>query len=107
MMQAVGRRYVRAFNARHGRTGTLWEGRYKSCLVDSDRHLLACLRYIELNPVRAAMVQWPWQHRWSSVHAHLGLRRRTHVQPRTVATSQWVPILAAEPQRNAACCWSR
>ena len=56
MMQALGRRYVRAFNARYRRTGTLWEGRYKSCLVDSDRYLLACLRCIELNPVRAAMV---------------------------------------------------
>ncbi len=81
MMQAVGRRYVRAFNARHGRTGTLWEGRYKSCLVDSDRYLLACLRYIELNPVRAAMVQWPWEHRWSSVHVHLGLRPTSRITP--------------------------
>lgn len=74
MMQAVGRRYVRACNARHGRTGTLWEGRYKSCLVDSDRYLLACIRYIERNPLRAAMVVQPWDFRWSSVHAHLGLR---------------------------------
>ena len=73
MMQAVGRRYVRPFNARHGRTGTLWEGRYKSCLIDSDRYLLACIRYIELNPVRAGMVVAPWDYRWSSVHAHLGL----------------------------------
>ncbi len=81
MMQATGRRYVRAFNARHRRTGTLWEGRYKSCLVDSDRYFLTCLRYIELNPVRAAMVQWPWEHRWSSVHAHLGLRPNSRVTP--------------------------
>ena len=56
MMQALGRRYVRPFNTRYSRTGTLWEGRYKSCLVDTGRYLLACLRYIELNPVRAAMV---------------------------------------------------
>ena len=81
MMQATGRRYVRAFNARHGRTGTLWEGRYKSCLVDSERYLLTCLRYIELNPVRAAMVQWPWEHRWSSVHVHLGLRPNSRITP--------------------------
>ena len=74
MMQAVGRRYVRAFNAKYRRTGTLWEGRYKSCLVDSDRYLMTCLRYIELNPVRAAMVARPEDYRWSSVHAHLGLR---------------------------------
>lgn len=81
MMQAVGRRYVRAFNARHGRTGTLWEGRYKSCLVDTDRHLLACLRYIELNPLRAAMVAQPWDYRWSSVHGHLGLRVDARLTP--------------------------
>jgi putative transposase len=74
MMQSVGRRYVRRFNARHGRTGTLWEGRFKSCLMDSVGYLLACLRYIELNPVRAAMVALPWEYRWSSVHVHLGLR---------------------------------
>ena len=73
-MQSLGRRYVRAFNARHGRTGTLWEGRFKSCLVDSAPYLLRCLRYIELNPVRAAMADTPEAHRWSSVHAHLGTR---------------------------------
>ena len=67
--------YVQWFNRRHGRTGTLWEGRYKSCLVDSDRHLLCVIRYIELNPVRAAMVAQPTDYRWSSVHAHLALRR--------------------------------
>ena len=81
MMQALGRRYVRAFNARYRRTGTLWEGRYKSCLVDSDRYLLACLRYIELNPVRAAMVAQPWDYRWSSVHAHLGLWADVRLTP--------------------------
>ena len=81
MMQALGRRYVRAFNARYGRTGTLWEGRYKSCLVDTDRYLLACLRYIELNPVRAAMVAQPWDYRWSSVHGHLGLRADARLTP--------------------------
>lgn len=81
MMQALGRRYVRPFNARHGRTGTLWEGRYKSCLVDSDRYLMACLRYIELNPVRARMVAQPWEHRWSSVNGHLGLRADARLTP--------------------------
>lgn len=81
MMQALGRRYVRAFNKCYGRTGTLWEGRYKSCLVDSDRYLLACLRYIELNPVRAAMVAQPWDYRWSSVHGHLRLRADARLTP--------------------------
>jgi len=66
MMQSLGRRYVRYFNSRHRRTGTLWEGRYRSCLVDSDEYLLQCQRYIELNPVRAAMVTAPGDYRWSS-----------------------------------------
>ncbi len=66
MMQAIGRRYVGAFNARYRRTGTLWEGRFKSALVDSDTYLLTCHRYIELNPVRAGMVPLPGHYRWSS-----------------------------------------
>lgn len=66
MMQAIGRVYVRHVNARHQRTGTLWEGRYRSTLVDSERYLLACFRYIELNPVRAGMVKHPDRYRWSS-----------------------------------------
>ncbi|MBE5315232.1 MAG: hypothetical protein H4O13_07500 [Xanthomonadales bacterium] len=54
-MQQLGRRYVGQFNARHARTGTLWEGRYKACLVDSEHYLLRCSRYIDLNPIRARM----------------------------------------------------
>lgn len=70
-MRQLGQAYVTAFNRRHRRTGTLWDGRFKSCPVDSDRHLLSAYRYIELNPVRAAMVESPEHHRWSSVHANL------------------------------------
>ena len=66
LMQMLGRRYVGASNARHRRTGTLWEGRYKSCLVDAQDYLLACYRYIELNPVRARMIESPELHAWSS-----------------------------------------
>lgn len=66
MMQAIGRRYVGGFNARYRRTGTLWEGRFKSALVDSERYTLACYRYIELNPVRAGIVTTPEAYRWSS-----------------------------------------
>lgn len=66
MMQAIGRRYVAGFNARYRRTGTLWEGRFKSALVDDESYVLACYRYIELNPVRAAMVAGPAEYRWSS-----------------------------------------
>lgn len=81
MMQAVGRRYVRAFNQKYARTGTLWEGRFRSCLVDSGRYLLTCLRYIELNPVRAGLAAVPWDYRWSSVHAHLGLQSCPLLRP--------------------------
>jgi putative transposase len=66
MMQRLGRRYVAGFNRRYGRTGTLWEGRFKSSLVDSQRYLFACHRYVEMNPLRAAMVSHPGEYRWSS-----------------------------------------
>jgi len=67
MMQMIGRYYVRYFNDTYNRTGTLWEGRYKATLVDSERYLLTCYRYIELNPVRAPdMVEYPAEYPWSS-----------------------------------------
>ncbi|MBD8049456.1 transposase [Limnohabitans radicicola] len=69
MMQAVGRAYVRYFNLRHHRTGTLWEGRYRSNLIESERYLLACMAYIDLNPVRAGMVAQAADFKWSS-HRH-------------------------------------
>jgi len=65
-MQILGSRYVRYFNARHGRTGTLWEGRFWSSLIDSERYVLACSRYIDLNPVRAGIARMPGEYRWSS-----------------------------------------
>ncbi len=65
LMHTFARNYAGLFNHRHGRSGTLWEGRYKSCLVDSDGYFLACSRYIELNPVRAWMVAEPADHPWS------------------------------------------
>jgi putative transposase len=66
VMQSLGRRYVRYINDRYHRTGTLWEGRYKACLVDSEHYLLRCYRYIELNPLRAAMITAPGEYAWSS-----------------------------------------
>lgn len=66
MMQALGRRYVRYINNTYQRTGTLWEGRYKSCLIESEQYLLTCMRYIELNPVRAGMVEHSGDYKWSS-----------------------------------------
>lgn len=76
MMQALGRRYVGWFNARHHRTGTLWEGRYRAGLIEGERHLLACMRYIELNPVRAGLCAQPQDWPWSSAPHHLGLARQ-------------------------------
>jgi len=65
-MQSVGRKYVQYFNDHYNRTGTLWEGRYKATLVDSEAYLLTCMRYIELNPVRARIVRQPKNYPWSS-----------------------------------------
>lgn len=66
MMQAIGRRYVLYFNRKYNRTGTLWEGRFHSSLVDTETYLLTLYRYIELNPVRANMVATPNEYPWSS-----------------------------------------
>jgi putative transposase len=70
LMQYLGRYYVRYFNFHYRRTGTLYEGRFKSSIVQSHRYLLACQRYIELNPVRARMVSDPADYSWSSYRAH-------------------------------------
>ena len=80
-MQWLNQCYVRAFNVHHERTGTLWESRFRSSLVQTDRHLLEVLRYIELNPVRAGIAASPWDHAWSSVHAHLGRRVDARLSP--------------------------
>lgn len=69
-LQSVGRRYVQFFNRLYRRTGTLWEGRYRATLIDSDEYLLTCMRYVELNPVRAGMVDRPSTYEWSSHRAN-------------------------------------
>jgi putative transposase len=69
-MQSIGRRYVQYFNSKYGRTGTLWEGRYRATVIDSDSYFLTCSRYIELNPVRARLVGNPVLYRWSSYGAN-------------------------------------
>lgn len=68
VMQMLGRYYVQYYNYTYKRTGTLWEGRYKATLIDSASYLLTCMRYIELNPVRAGMVSHPSEYPWSSYH---------------------------------------
>ena len=66
----MGRKYVPYFNHKYGRSGTLWEGRFKASSIDIERYLLTCYRYIELNPVRAHMVDKPDEYRWSSYRAN-------------------------------------
>ena len=70
LMQSVGRRYVQYVNRHYRRTGTLWEGRFKSSAVQAETYLMLCQRYIELNPVRAGMVNDPGQYRWSSYRSN-------------------------------------
>lgn len=69
LFQSIGRYYVRYVNETYHRNGSLWEGRYKCNVIESQEYLLSCMRYIELNPVRAGMVDYPAQYRWSSYAA--------------------------------------
>jgi putative transposase len=91
MLQDLGRRYVRVLNNLHGRSGTLWEGRFRSSLIDSERYLLACHRYIELNPVRAGLVEEPAAYAWSSHRHYVGDQRNPliteHEAYRTLGTT--------------------
>lgn len=95
-MRQCGQNYVQYFNKRHVRSGTLLEGRFKSCLVDSDGYLLMVHRYIELNPVRAAMVAFPEEYRWSSVRVYLGLEHNPMLTPHPCYT-----LLGPTPQARA------
>ena len=81
MMQAVGRSYVRYFNDVQGRSGTLWEGRYKSTLIQTDRYLLACMAYIDLNPVRAGLVAQAADYPWSSYGHYIGRKTDKLITP--------------------------
>jgi putative transposase len=81
MMQAVGRRYVRWFNDAQGRMGTLWEGRYKSTVIDTDQYLLTCMAYLDLNPVRAGLVGQAADYAWSSHGHYVGLRVDKMITP--------------------------
>jgi putative transposase len=98
VMQSLGRRYVRYVNDRYRRTGTLWEGRYKSCLVDRDTYLLRCYRYIELNPVRAGMTADACNYPWSS-HAANALGRP---DPLVTPHPTYIALGAYPSERHAA-----
>ena len=97
LMQSLGRRYVGYFNYSYARSGTLFEGRFRSSLVQNDEYFLTCLRYIELNPVRAGIVKDPGDYQWSSYRVHgFGLH-----------TKMWAPhanylALGNHPKRRQA-----
>jgi putative transposase len=80
-MRRFGQCYVQAFNLRHRRVGPLGQGRFKSCIVDSEAYLMTVYCYIELNPVRAAMTEHAEDYPWSSVRANLSLRTDPMVTP--------------------------
>ena len=95
-MQYLGRKYVPYFNHKYGKTGTLWEGRFKSSLINTDDYLLRCYQYIELNPVRAGMVDSPEDYIWSSY------RTNALAEPSTIITlHETVEQLGETRQRQA------
>jgi putative transposase len=98
LMRDLGQRYVHYFNDRHGRTGTLWEGRFRSCIVESTQYVLSCYRYIELNPVRACMVDHPIGYLWSSYAVNGGMRSDPLITPHP----EYVALGAYTESRQAA-----
>jgi putative transposase len=97
LMRDLGRRYVQYFNRRYGRTGTLWEGRFRSCVVESGHYVLGCYRYIELNPVRAGMVDSPAAYLWSSHAVNGGMR----VDPAICPHPEYLALADAPETRHA------
>jgi putative transposase len=97
MMQQLGRKYVGYFNKRHGRTGTLWEGRFRSSVILSDRYLFACYRYIELNPVRAGLVATAREYRWSSYKANAMLLPDGILRPSAI----WLALGNSNEERSS------
>jgi len=98
VMQSLGRRYVQYVNLSYRRSGTLWEGRHKATLIQAENYLLTCYRYIELNPVRANMVNQPGDYRWSSYHCNAYGAPDPLVMPHEIYQS-----LAAAPRERQHC----
>jgi putative transposase len=96
LMRDLGQRYVQYFNRRYGRSGTLWEGRFRSCVAESSRYVLACYRYIELNPVRAGMTPHPDSYSWSSCASNTGVRADPSLSPH----AEFVALAADERTRQ-------
>jgi len=95
LMKNLGQRYAQYFNRAHERTGALWEGRYHTCIVESSRYVLACYRYVELNPVRAGIVNDPRAYQWSSYAANAGIRANRMLTPHVAFLA-----LAEDPARR-------
>ena len=83
LMKRLGQRYVQYVNRTYRRSGTLWEGRFRSCLTQEESYVLGCYRYIELNPVRAGMVEHPGEYRWSSYRTNGQGEQEAGLQPHT------------------------
>jgi putative transposase len=98
LMQDLGRRYVQYINRTYRRSGGLWQGRYKASFVQSERYLLSCMRYVELNPVRAGMVVAPGDYRWSSYRANA-----IGVSDRLVTSHIEYLALGAAPEAREQC----
>jgi len=98
LMKKLGQRHAQYFNRVYGRTGPLWDGRYRSCVAESARYVLACYRYIELNPVRAGMVTQPGAYRWSSFRANAEGRDDGILRPH----SEFLSLGANEESRRRA-----
>lgn len=86
LMKRLGQRYVQSINRQYNRSGTLWEGRFKSCIVNEEKYLLGCYRYIELNPVRARMVEHPGSYPWTSYRANAQCEVSSLLTPHNVYT---------------------
>jgi REP-associated tyrosine transposase len=97
-VQSMGRRYVSYFNYLYERTGTLWEGRFRSCPVESERYFFVCHRYVEMNPVRAEMVGDPGRHQWSSYRCNAIGAKDDLVTPHSL----YMDLGATEPERREA-----
>ena len=98
LMRDLGQRYVQYFNRQHERSGTLWEGRFRSCIAESARYVLGCYRYIELNPVRARMVDHPTGYLWSSYATNSGMRSDPLITPH----SEYIALAAEAEPRSVA-----
>lgn len=98
LMKLLGQRYVQYVNRTYRRSGTLWEGRFRSSFIQDERYVLACYRYIEMNPVRASMVKHPLEYPWSSHAANTGERAMAWLKPR----SEYLALGLDDESRRAA-----